>query len=80
VKNINIETGIPEEDQQGSFMNATLQSVGRIAVSIATYVDIPNADEMSEDQIVEHISNTLGKAESDVNGLRFEVQTGRARK
>ena len=79
VVTVHMKTGIPEEEQQGSFMNATLQSAGKTAFSIATYIDIPNADKMSESQVAKHISDTLGKAVFGVKGLRFEVQTGRKR-
>ena len=39
---LNIRTNVDCDEQESSFQNATLQTVGEnIAVSIATYIDVP---------------------------------------
>lgn len=76
----NIEIGIPEEDQEGSFMNATLQSVGDVAFSIQTDFDIPeDVGAAGEVAVERYLAEQLAKAEAAVPGIRFTVQLGEAR-
>lgn len=78
---VNIATGIPEDEQESSFMNATLQGAGPgIAFSIATKLDIP--DEIiskGEAMVATYISQTLETAAAGAPGLHFEVQLGLSR-
>lgn len=75
-----IETGIPEFDQEGSFMNATLQGVGNLAFSIQTEFEVPEAIFVKgEAAVAGYLAAYLAVAEAAVPGLRFTVQLGLAR-
>jgi len=79
VSEVFIQTGIQEEDQQSSFQNATLQSAGMNALSIATFLEIPNCiADQGEAVIAEYAKHHLAKAADSVEGLKFEVQIGPA--
>jgi hypothetical protein len=81
-RNVCVEAGIPEDDQQGSFQNATLQGAGdNLAFSIATHLDIP--DEIAregEGAVASYITEQMARvAAAGVPGLRFTVQIGASR-
>lgn len=73
---IAIERGVGEDDQVGSFQNATFQTAGeRVAFSIATTIAVP--DEISdkgEEAVTEFIHRVL--APSARAGAKFDVQIG----
>jgi hypothetical protein len=77
-----IETGINESEQEGSFMNATLQGVGNhISMSIQTTLSVPaHIVEKGEAHVAAWVKMTLQKASNKALGqLRFHVQLGSAR-
>lgn len=77
---LEIETGVCGNDQEGSFMNATLQSHGELEFSIATYVSVP--DEItSEGELQSYLTLLLGGLLYRADGkspVSFEVQLGPA--
>lgn len=69
---VSIQTGIDADEQESLFQNATLQTSGKIAVSIATFVELPpNAQD--EKAVVDAVRALL---ENCPDGLTFEVQVG----
>lgn len=70
-----VKLGIPEEEQESSFQNATLQGAQGIAISVATQV--PFGDEETETGIAEKLRNDLAPLCS--KGYSFEIQIGQER-
>ena len=78
---VQVELDASEYDQEGSFMNATLQSAGEaVAMSIATSLEVP-VDVIARGQqaIAEYVQTVLSAAAGSCNGLNFEVQIGPSR-
>lgn len=78
---VRIDRGVPEEDQEGSFMNATLQGVGSsLAMSIATTLLVPDhiAND-GEEAVAKFVNNALVFAGNTSSRLRFHVQIGPSR-
>lgn len=76
---LKIETGIPGEDQQSSFMNATLQETADCSLefSIATYISV-SPSLRTEEELASLISNVLGPVVAADPRVSFEVQIGPA--
>lgn len=75
---VKIEKNCSEADQEGSFMNATLQGAGdKIAFSIATYVSVPkNIYAKGENEVAAYLMQQLSAAADAASGLKFSVQIG----
>lgn len=71
---VTIERGIPADQQESSFMNATLQTAGDSTVSIATYIAVP--DGMSESDVAHHLQAYLRDVTRAFPVLSFHVQVG----
>lgn len=78
---VKIEFGISEFDQEGSFMNSTLQNAGpALAISIATEFDVPESVHINGQwAVAEYLRLTLAPATDAVPGLRFDIQIGPSR-
>ncbi len=79
-----VRLGVPEERQESSFMNATLQGKGRLAFSIAAFLVVSEFDD--EEDLATEIINVLDTAAYAANRrgpsaprLSFEVEIGQAR-
>jgi hypothetical protein len=72
---VTVSTGIDEQSQRGAFQNATLQSVGAMAASIAAYVKLPSAVAAHGGRAVAMLLVTeLGAAVRAAPELSFDVQ------
>lgn len=73
--------GPDEEEQESSFMNATLQGAGKhVAFSIATNLLVPETVVAEGlDSVVRHIRYELARATIKCSGLSFVVQVGASR-
>jgi hypothetical protein len=82
MKGLTIETGICGNDQESSFMNATLQAHGDLEFSIATYVVSIPPDIQTEKQLRAYLEYVFGGLFMDRRlgepGVRFEIQIGPA--
>lgn len=76
-----LTTGIAEQDQEGSFMNATLQPAGPdLALSIATHFSVPaSVAALGEQAVANLVYEALTQAAKATLGLSFEVQLGPSR-
>lgn len=76
---VTITTGIPANEQESSFMNATLQQAGNEhSFSIATHVKVPDhICNQGEAAIRDYLMDILGKAALTDRNLTFEVQLGK---
>lgn len=77
-----IQTGYPEEHQESSFMNATLQGSGAVAFSIATHIPVPEeVTAQGEASVADYLRNALTAAATAAAeyGLTFHAQVGAAR-
>lgn len=75
---LKIETGITGNDQESSFMNATLQKAGdRFEFSIATFISI-SPSVKTEEELAALISNVLSPIVAVDPRISFEVQLGLA--
>jgi hypothetical protein len=70
---LKITTGIRAETQESSFMNATLQSVGDLAVSVAIMLP-DHANDFSQGQLVRMLEEDF-KHLTDI-GYEVEIQIG----
>lgn len=83
VPSVEVERNVSEDEQIESFANATLQhsTDGRWAVSIATYLEIPEFASENQGHVVEYIKALLGSAAEnagDPGVLIFDVKLGRS--
>jgi hypothetical protein len=72
--------GITGDAQEGSFMNATLQSTGNdpnLEFSVAVHVEIPAAIETQE-QLMNFLGGIFGEVIYQQDGLHVEIQLGPA--
>jgi len=78
---VQIDTGINEDDQEGGFMNSTLQNAGeKLAMSIQTHLVVPPCiADGGEEAVALWIKGMLCMAAKAVPGLTFNVQVGPAR-
>jgi hypothetical protein len=79
MKQVIVTEGIPGADQQGSFINATLQAVGlNLDMSVATRVEVPpGVIEKGEGVVAAFVHTLLLKATAAAgSALHFEVQLG----
>lgn len=76
-----IEFGVPEDEQEGSFMNSTLQGAGDdLAFSVATEVEVPpEIAARGEGAVGVYLRSVLDAAAGVVSGVRFHVQMGPSR-
>ncbi len=81
MKTVNISLGVSEEEQEGSFQNATLQGAGdSLAFSIATRLKVPESVAAEgETAVAQYLQDALTLASRVVEGLEFEVQIGASR-
>jgi hypothetical protein len=77
---VKFEGGIAGDDQQSSFMNATLQHAGTdFEFSVATNLEIPSIVlAEGKEAITSFIKSTLRRASTVAPGLAFDVQFGPA--
>lgn len=76
---IEIETGWTGNEQESSFMNATLQSTPGWALefSVATHIDLTGMyADWNETNLRAVLDNVLSRAAKDVPEIRFEVKLG----
>lgn len=76
-KGLSIETGICGDEQESSFMNATLQSHEGLEFSIATHIDVP-PDIKTEEDLARHLDWVCRDVLERLCGISFEVQIGPA--
>jgi hypothetical protein len=78
---VTIETGIPGDTQESSFMNATLQEVGNdLSMSIASHFQVPDCiAHQGENAVSTFVKSKLNSAASQCVGLHFHVQVGPSR-
>lgn len=78
VPSVAIETGVSGDDQQGGFINATMQHAGdHLTFSIATDLKVPeHVAAAGEAAVAEFVRDRLSKASTFVPGLGFRVQIG----
>ncbi len=77
-----IQTGYSEEQQESSFMNATLQGAGAVAFSIATHITVPDdVSAQGEACVANYLRDALTAATQAAAeyGLKFHAQVGAAR-
>lgn len=76
---LSITTGVPGTDQEGSFMNATLQDVDDVGLSfsVAVHVGIPAGIE-TEEALRDHLRRVFETAIEATGGstLAVEIQLG----
>lgn len=73
---LKIETSVPGNDQEGSFANATLQTIREdFEFSIATYISV-SPSVTTEAELATLISNVLAPIVADDPRISFEVQLG----
>jgi hypothetical protein len=72
--NVTIRAGVPAQQQESSFMNATTQTHRQFAFSVACYVTVP-ARIVTEDQLVEYLRGQLEFAARNMP-IAFEVEVG----
>lgn len=56
-----ITTGVPGNDQESNFMNATLQTFGDLEFSVAVHVGMPG-NISSQDELRDYLSELFGEA------------------
>ena len=70
--------GVLGRDQEGSFMNATLQSTENepsLAFSIAVHVEVPD-EVTTEEGLAEYLGGIFGQIRHDHPELHVEIQIG----
>ena len=70
---IEIREGIPASEQESSFMNATLQSAGDFAFSVATHVDVPERFAVDEKRLAAYLHATFPTLPPNV---KIEIELG----
>lgn len=75
---VQVETGWTGDDQEGSFMNATLQSVsgGKFEFSIAMFIDLPPHN--SEEELATTLTSMLSHIAARYPQVSFDVKLGLA--
>lgn len=75
-----ITTGVPGDDQESSFMNATLQQAGdkwSIEFSVACHIGIPAGPaEHDEDALADYLRDVLERVHIVAPELNWEIQIG----
>jgi hypothetical protein len=75
---LHITGGIPGDAQEGSFMNATLQSTANdpnLEFSVAVHVEIP-LQITSEERLMEYLGGIFGDVVHQHPELHVEIQLG----
>lgn len=75
---VKVVTGVNEIEQERLFANATLQRAGKmIAVSIATYVEIPEEVAFAgEDAVARFLARELSAVARNAQSIEFDVRVG----
>lgn len=75
---LQITLGVPGNDQEGSFMNATLQSTENepnLEFSVAVHVEVPG-EIQDEEALAEYLGGIFGQIRHDHPELHIEIQLG----
>lgn len=77
-KCVKMEIDVSEQEQEGSFMNGTLQSVGNnLAMTIHTSLTVPGGIVIQgQKAVAAYVEKKLTVAAKQVPGLTFEVEVG----
>ncbi len=75
---VRIETGHPGDEQESSFMNGTLQTVGHnIAMTVQTFIKVPHiVHTLGENAVLAYVHNMLTKVHETHPEMTFDVQIG----
>lgn len=78
---VTVDAGTDEDQQESSFMNATLQGAGEaVVMSISTSLEVPeDVIANGEASIAKYVQKVLSIAASSCPGLSFQVQVGPSR-
>lgn len=71
---LEIRTGIPASEQESSFMNATLQTRGDLAFSIAVHVRPPDTALVSEYLLANYLEGLFNGLLRSRDGDRVEIE------
>lgn len=74
---LQIETGIPGDDQESAFMNGTLQMLTEhnLAFTVQTFVEAP-AQVSDEQQLRAYLVELFRRVAAAEPALSFDIQTG----